>query len=100
MAKVLTVDDSKVVRTMVTKALQPFACEVVEAASGQEGVDAAERERPDLILLDVAMPVMDGLQALAAIRGNPVTKSTPVIMLTTESSKDLGAEIVRLGVKG
>jgi len=100
MAKVLTVDDSKVVRTMVTKALKPFACEVVEAANGQEGIDAAVRERPDLILLDVAMPVMDGLQALTAIRANTVTKSTPVIMLTTESSKDLGTEIVRLGIKG
>src|SRR5262245_12815346 len=100
MAKVLTVDDSKGVRTMVAKALKPFACETVEAANGQEGVAAAVRERPDLILLDVTMPVMDGLQALTAIRANPATQAIPVIMLTTESTKDRAPEIIRLGVKG
>src|SRR5262249_15647783 len=100
MAKVLTVDDSKVVRTMVTKALKPFACEIVEAANGQEGVEAAARERFDLILLDVTMPVMDGLQALTAIRSNAATKPTPVIMLAAESAKDLAPDIIRLGVKG
>jgi CheY-like chemotaxis protein len=100
MAKVLTVDDSKVVRTMVTKALKPFTCEIVEAVNGQEGVEAAVRERPDLILLDVSMPMMDGLQALTAIRANAATKSTPVIMLIADGDKDRMPEIIRLGVKG
>lgn len=100
MARVLTVDDSKVVRTMVTKALKPFNCEIVEAANGQEGVEAARRTKPDLILLDVTMPVMDGRQALAAIRADPAIRAIPVIMLTAESGKDLVLEIVKLGVKG
>ncbi|MFN8545609.1 MAG: response regulator [Candidatus Binatia bacterium] len=100
MAKVLTVDDSKVVRTMVSKHLQPYGCRVVEAANGQEGVEVAKREKPDLILLDVTMPVMDGRQALAAIRADGAIKDIPVIMLTAESGKDLVLEIVKLGVKG
>jgi two-component system cell cycle response regulator len=100
MKKVLTIDDSKVVRSMVTRHLQAFGCEVVEATNGQEGVDAAKRYLPDLILLDVTMPVMDGKQALAAIRADDVTKALPVVMLTAESGRELVVEIVKLGVTG
>lgn len=100
MKKVLTVDDSKVVRSMVTRHLQPYGCEVVEATNGQEGVDAAKQHQPDLILLDVTMPVMDGKQALAAIRADAATKALPVIMLTAESGRELVMEIVKLGVTG
>ena len=100
MKKVLTVDDSKVVRTMVTKHLQPWGCTIVEAANGQEGVELARREQPDLILLDVTMPVMDGRQALAEIRKDDTTKDIAVVMLTAESGKELVLEIVKLGVKG
>jgi two-component system cell cycle response regulator len=100
MKKVLTVDDSKVVRTMVTRALVPYGCQIVEAANGREGVDAARRERPDLILLDVTMPVMDGREALIELREDPDVQATPVIMLTDESGRDLVLEIAKLGVKG
>lgn len=100
MKKVLTVDDSKVVRTMVARHLQPYGCQVLEAANGREGVDMARQERPDLILLDVTMPVMDGRQALAAIRQDATLQATPVVMLTAESGKDLVLEIAKLGVKG
>ncbi len=100
MKKVLTIDDSKVVRSMVTRHLQPYGCEVVEATNGQEGVEAAKQHQPDLILLDVTMPVMDGKQALAAIRADAATKALPVIMLTAESGRELVVEIVKLGVNG
>jgi two-component system cell cycle response regulator len=100
MKKVLTVDDSKVVRTMVTRALEPYGCQIIEAANGREGVDAARREKPDLILLDVTMPVMDGREALAEIRKDPAIRATPIIMLTAESGRDLVLEIAKLGVKG
>jgi len=100
MKKVLTVDDSKVVRTMVARHLQPYGCQVLEAANGREGVDVARKEQPDLILLDVTMPVMDGRQALAEIRQDAALKGTPVVMLTAESGKDLVLEIAKLGVKG
>jgi two-component system cell cycle response regulator len=100
MKKVLTVDDSKVVRSMVSRHLQPYGCEVIEAANGQEGVEAARANRPDLILLDVTMPVMDGRQCLAEIRKDAATKAIPVIMLTAESGRELVVEIAKLGVNG
>jgi two-component system, cell cycle response regulator len=100
MAKVLTVDDSKVVRTMVARALQPYGCQVIEAQNGQEGVEAAKAQKPDLILLDVTMPVMDGRQALAAMRADETCKAIPVIMLTAETGKDIVVEVAKLGVTG
>jgi two-component system cell cycle response regulator len=100
MKKVLTVDDSKVVRSMVMRHLQPYGCEVVEATNGQEGVEAAKQHMPDLVLLDVTMPVMDGKQALAAMRADAATKAIPVVMLTAESGRELVMEIVKLGVSG
>ena len=100
MKTILTVDDSKVVRTMVARHLQPFGVQVVEAQNGKEGVDMALQHKPDLILLDVTMPVMDGKQCLTELRGNAITKGIPVIMLTAESGRDLVVEIAKLGVNG
>lgn len=100
MSTVLTVDDSKVVRTMVTRHLQHYGCTIVEATNGQEGVDMARAHKPDLVLLDVTMPVMDGRQALGELRKDETTKGIPVIMLTAESGRDLVVEIAKLGVHG
>lgn len=100
MSTVLTVDDSKVVRTMVTRHLQHYGCTIVEATNGQEGVDMARTHKPDLVLLDVTMPVMDGRQALGELRKDETTKGIPVIMLTAESGRDLVVEIAKLGVHG
>lgn len=100
MRTVLTVDDSKVVRSMVARHLTEYRCRVLEAANGEEGVRAARQHRPDLILLDVTMPVMDGKEALANLRKDPVCKSIPVIMLTAESGRDTVVELAKLGVSG
>ncbi len=100
MSTVLTVDDSKVVRTMVTRHLQRYGCTIVEAANGEEGVAMARTHKPDLVLLDVTMPVMDGRQALGELRKDDATKGIPVIMLTAESGRDLVVEIAKLGVSG
>jgi two-component system cell cycle response regulator len=97
MSTVLTVDDSKVVRSMVTRHLQPYGCTIVEATNGQEGVEMARAHKPDLVLLDVTM---DGRQALGELRKDDATKSIPVIMLTAESGRDLVMEIAKLGVNG
>ncbi len=100
MSTVLTVDDSKVVRSVVTRHLQPYGCTIIEATNGQEGVEMARTHTPDLVLLDVTMPVMDGRQALGELRKNDGTKGIPVIMLTAESGRDLVVEIAKLGVSG
>jgi CheY-like chemotaxis protein len=97
---VLTVDDSKVVRSMVTRHLQSYGCTIIEATNGREGVDLARIHKPDLVLLDVTMPVMDGRQALGELRKDATTKAIPVILLTAESSRDLLMEVAQLGVNG
>lgn len=98
--KILTVDDSKIVRMMVNRALQPYQCQIVEATNGADGLEAAARERPDLIFLDVTMPIMDGLEMLNRLRGDPSLKSIPVVMLTAESAQENIARADRLGISG
>lgn len=100
MKTVLTIDDSKLVRTMIASALAPWACRVVEARNGLEGVAVARRAVPDLIFLDVLMPVLDGYQALASLRQDPACAEVPVIMLTAVAGEDLVEECAPLGVAG
>ena len=97
--KVLTVDDSKTIRTIVKKAFRPYDCEMIEAENGVEGLAAANREKPDLIVLDITMPVMNGIEMLEKLKGDAVMKNIPVIMLTAESGKDNVMQIVKMGVK-
>jgi two-component system, cell cycle response regulator len=96
--KVLSVDDSRTIRLIVTRALMPYDCVVIEAANGEEGLAAAAREKPDLILLDITMPVMDGVTMLAKLKENEALKQMPVIMLTAESGRDSVLHISKLGV--
>jgi two-component system chemotaxis response regulator CheY len=87
MAKtVLTVDDSPSIRQMVAFTLKGAGYDIVEAADGQEGLDKAKGRSVDLVLTDQNMPVMDGLTLIKNLRGLPSYKSTPILMLTTESS--------------
>jgi two-component system cell cycle response regulator len=97
--KILTVDDSKTIRLIVAKALKPFDCIVLEAENGGVGLSVASREKPDLILLDYTMPVMDGYETLGRLRADPDLKATPVIMLTAEAGRDTVVKIAQLGVR-
>ncbi len=97
--KILTIDDSKTIRLIVTKALRSFDCTVLEGSNGVEGLAVATREKPDLILLDYTMPVMDGLEVLARLRSDPDLKTTPVIMLTAEAGRETVVKIAKLGVR-
>jgi two-component system cell cycle response regulator len=97
--KVLTVDDSKTVRIIVKKAFKPFDCEIFEAANGVEGLAVAAKENPDLILLDVTMPVMDGVEMLTKLKADPALKGIPVIMLTAEGGRDNVLKIAKIGVR-
>jgi CheY-like chemotaxis protein len=96
--KILTVDDSLTVRLVLAKAFQSYDCELLEACNGEECLAIAAREKPELILLDLSMPVMDGIAALTALRADPILKSTPVIMLTAESDRASVFQITKLGV--
>jgi CheY-like chemotaxis protein len=97
--KILSVDDSKAVRMLLARLFRPFACELCEAANGVEGLAVAVREKPDLIILDYNMPVMDGIGMLRRLREDADLKRTPVIMLTAEASAENIATVARLGVR-
>ncbi len=98
--KILTVDDSRIVRIMVTRALAKYDCQIAEASNGEEGLKVAAQERPDLILLDVTMPVMDGMTMLDRLRSDATLRSTPVVMLTAESAQENIARADKLGISG
>lgn len=99
MAKVMIVDDSPtevhVLQTMLTK----NGHEVVVATSGEEGVEMAKTEMPDLILMDVVMPGMNGFQATRQISKNTETSAIPVIMVTTKDQETDKVWAMRQGAK-
>lgn len=97
--KVLTVDDSKTIRMIVKKAFNTYDCELFEAENGVEGLATAAKQKPDLIILDITMPVMNGIEMLDRLKSEAELKDIPVIMLTAESGKDNVMKIVQMGVK-
>lgn len=97
--KILTVDDSKTVRRILAALFAPFGCTICEAADGEEGLSVAALEKPDLILLDYNMPVMDGLTMLQRLREDAAMRHTPVILLTAEAGAKNIAAAARLGAR-
>ena len=84
--KILIVDDSKVAamtQQLIVRSLS--GCEVIIAEDGIKGVEMAVAEQPDLILMDIVMPRMNGFEACRLIRGHEATESIPIIMVTTRS---------------
>ena len=94
--KILTVDDSKTVRIIIRNAFKRFDCEILEASHGMEGLERA-KSKPDLILLDITMPIMDGIEMLTKLRADPATTAIPVIMLTAEGQKATAEQAMALG---
>ena len=97
--KILSVDDSKTIRMIVKRTFAPYDCTVCEATNGEEGLAAAAAEKPDLIVLDITMPVMDGVTMLTKLKESEELKYIPVIMLTAESGRENVAYIAKLGVR-
>ena len=97
--KILTVDDSKTVRMIVRKVFKPYDCEILEAGDGAEGLTVAAGSPPDLILLDVTMPVMDGVEMLTKLKADPRLKAIPVLMLTAEGGRDHVLKIAKIGIR-
>ena len=88
--KILVVDDDERVREMIEFRLSLFGYEVTQAANGQEGLIAVRQEEPDLILLDVMMPELDGFQVCRRLKQDESTKGIPVVMLTAKAeAKDV-----------
>ena len=85
MAKILLVEDNEMNQDMLTRRLERRGYQVVLATDGAQGVALASSESPDLILMDMSLPVMDGWDATRQIKSDPATSSIPVIALTAHA---------------
>ena len=85
MPKVLLVEDNEMNRDMLSRRLVRNGYDVVIAVNGQEGVDMAGSEKPDLILMDMSLPVLDGWEATRRLKADPTTAAIPVIALTAHA---------------
>ena len=85
MPKILLVEDNEMNRNMLSRRLIRNGYEVVMAVDGQQGTEMAISERPDLILMDMSLPVMDGWEATRQVKSNDVTRQIPVIALTAHA---------------
>ena len=85
MNKILLVEDNEMNRDMLTRRLERKGYEVVIAVDGKAGIDMASSATPDIILMDLSLPVIDGWEATRKIKADPATQSIPVIALTAHA---------------
>lgn len=86
--KILIIEDDKFLRELIAQKLLKEGYDIAEAMSGEEGVKSAKEEKPDLILLDLILPGIDGFKALAEIKSDAEIKDIPVIILSNLGQKD------------
>lgn len=101
--RTLIVDDSSVMRKIVARALQQGGVtlsETLEASNGAEALEILRREKVDLVLSDINMPVMDGLEFVRQLRGVANAQGIPVVMITTEGSESHVKEAILCGARG
>jgi two-component system chemotaxis response regulator CheY len=101
--RALIVDDSSVMRKIVERSLRQAGLEpmaVLEAGNGVEGLDQLKAQQVDLILTDINMPLMDGLEFLRQLRAQELAPGVPVVMITTESSEEHVKEAILSGAQG
>ena len=85
MPKLLLVEDNEMNRDMLSRRLKKRGYDVVIAVDGQEGLDLVKSDRPDLILMDMSLPVIDGWEATRRIKADPETRDIPVVALTAHA---------------
>jgi CheY-like chemotaxis protein len=88
MAKILVVEDNEMNRDMLSRRLMRQGFEVAMAVDGKQGVEMALSEKPDLILMDMSLPVMNGWEATEKVKSNPATRNIPVIALTAHAMSE------------
>jgi two-component system, cell cycle response regulator DivK len=99
-AKVLLVEDTEDNRFMMRRLLEMASYDVIEARNGQEAVTLAEVERPSLILMDLSLPIIDGLAATRLIRKIPDAAETPIIAVSAHDTADFQEEALAAGCNG
>ncbi len=100
---ILVVDDSAAIRKILQRVLRQTGMSIRtihEAGDGREALEALKANKIDLVLTDINMPKMDGLQFLAALKSSAESRHIPVVMITTEGGETKVAEAVRLGAAG
>jgi CheY-like chemotaxis protein len=97
MARLLLVEDNEMNSDMLSRRLIRRGYQVILAADGEDGVAAAKRELPDLILMDMSLPVMNGWDATRALKADPATRSIPVIALTAHAMSGDHAKALEAG---
>ena len=97
MARVLVIDDEQAIGHVIRLLMESQGHEVFVADDGSRGFALAQRQSPDVVILDVMMPVMDGFAVLEALRQDPRTAPIPVVMLSALTSEDIEARCVELG---
>jgi len=94
--KILTIDDQADIRRLIRMTLEFDGYDVIEASNGQEGIRLAMEKKPDLILLDVMMPGMDGMDVSQTIKSDPLLRMIPIVMLTgLQRNPDIEARLGR-----
>ncbi len=97
--KVVVIDDEATSRLMLRRIFERhFSSTVIEAKNGVEGLEAIERESPDLVLLDVVMPIMDGVAVLETLRATPEYANLPVVSISAGSERSMVLKLLSLGV--
>jgi two-component system, chemotaxis family, chemotaxis protein CheY len=102
-SEILVVDDSAAIRKILQRVLRQTGMSIGnihEAGDGQEALEKLRKQRIDLVMSDINMPKMDGLQLLASLRASPEWRAIPVVMITTEGGETKVAEAVKLGASG
>ena len=94
---ILVVDDNEEIRLLMRKVLELRGYRVVEAEDGQEAVETARKEFPDLILMDLCMPLRSGVSAIYRIRKFPQLQHVPIVAVTAYASADLHLEALKAG---
>jgi len=97
MAKILIIEDDKFLRELIVQKILKEGYQAQEAVNGEEGVTKAKEEKPDLILLDLILPGIDGFEALRQVKESPDTSSIPVIILSNLGQKDDVERGMKLG---
>jgi two-component system alkaline phosphatase synthesis response regulator PhoP len=88
MSKILIVDDSKFARAIIVNGLKKEGFETIEAENGQEAIDIAKIEKPNLVIMDVVMPVLNGIEATKILKNLEETKKIPILILTGQNTKE------------
>ena len=100
MKTILTIDDSRTMREMLRKTLQSSGFDVIQAEDGVHGIEVLRNSDPHVIITDVNMPRMDGLEFIETVRADRERRAVPILVLTTESDTEKKSRARRAGATG